>query len=378
MTTLLDKYKWLGRVASWSAFSRADIACAFYIVDGFNVRHGYSWPPADFIAQKANIARSSVFTSLKRLEQEGFIKRISGGKGRNNHYFIVWGAGLLLGVDEATEAHIDGSADPSSPPDATRPADKTQPVRCTGPYTSYIPVASSVGDEEVSPPRGRASADAGPPPGGYPSFFDQFWEAYPKKENRKQAQAQFQAAIAKGVAAQVLIGKAAQYAIAKATVQDPRFIKTPGNWLRDECWLEDPQPSQPKKKPVPADRVTKPAKPTSSARRKTQGVSSLKIGDCVKHVGTGIAAFVVKIGKKNSTILFAAKDGSVMQRVVGSENLSPSSEVPSNIIGRRVRHSTRGSGIMVGLSETGLAKVNFRDGNTRQVRFSGLSWVQQP
>jgi hypothetical protein len=45
---------------------------------------------------------------------------------------------------------------------------------------------------------------------------------------------------------EVLCEKAAQYAAAKAHVSNPLYVKMASNWLRDECWLEDPQPPRPK------------------------------------------------------------------------------------------------------------------------------------
>src|SRR5262249_29521746 len=57
-------------------------------------------------------------------------------------------------------------------------------------------------------------------------------------------------AIAAGINAETLISKARQYAKAKADVA-PKWLKMPANWLKEECWLEDPQP-RPPREPRPA------------------------------------------------------------------------------------------------------------------------------
>jgi hypothetical protein len=39
-----------------------------------------------------------------------------------------------------------------------------------------------------------------------------------------------------------LAKKAVQYAVAKAGITDPKYLKMPASWLRERCWLEDPRP----------------------------------------------------------------------------------------------------------------------------------------
>ena len=55
--------------------------------------------------------------------------------------------------------------------------------------------------------------------------------------------------MARGVSVETLIDGARRYAAAKAHA-DPNWLKFPATWLRDECWLEDPQPPR-RKEPEP-------------------------------------------------------------------------------------------------------------------------------
>ena len=54
-----------------------------------------------------------------------------------------------------------------------------------------------------------------------------------------------------GIAPDTLVAKALQYAEAKADV-DAKWLKMPANWLKEECWREDPQPPRPRREPESA------------------------------------------------------------------------------------------------------------------------------
>jgi hypothetical protein len=69
--------------------------------------------------------------------------------------------------------------------------------------------------------------------------------------------------------AQLLAG-ALQYAIAKRHL-DPRYIKRPANWVKEKCWLENPQPSRAQLRSAEAQRVSKPGK---AQKKKTPRVSA--------------------------------------------------------------------------------------------------------
>jgi hypothetical protein len=63
--------------------------------------------------------------------------------------------------------------------------------------------------------------------------------------------------VADGIAPDTLIAKARQYAEAKADV-DAKWLKMPANWLKEECWLEDPQPPRPREPKPYRAAMTKP------------------------------------------------------------------------------------------------------------------------
>jgi hypothetical protein len=103
--------------------------------------------------------------------------------------------------------------------------------------------------------------------------FAEFWGCYPKKEGLTAAQKAYAAALATGVTADVLIAKARQYAVAKAH-HDPKWIKMTATWLKERCWLEDPQPPAPKKPREPRQATSTPAKPVSEEARRAAAIQA--------------------------------------------------------------------------------------------------------
>src|SRR5262249_58170982 len=81
--------------------------------------------------------------------------------------------------------------------------------------------------------------------------FERIWRAYPKRVGRAAAKKAFDAAMARGVVSVEELERAVkQYALSVAHLGDQKYIKQLANWLRDECWLEDPQPPR-RKEPKP-------------------------------------------------------------------------------------------------------------------------------
>ena len=89
---------------------------------------------------------------------------------------------------------------------------------------------------------GKGNREESPPT---PSRFDQWWEAYPLKVGKEDAQRLFLRAIGdrKATADELLAG-AQRYAEA-VTDRDPKFIKQPVNWLRGRHWADESAPSNP-------------------------------------------------------------------------------------------------------------------------------------
>lgn len=67
--------------------------------------------------------------------------------------------------------------------------------------------------------------------------FDSFWDSYPKKQGKKEAQKAFLKAIEK-TPIQVIMAGVTQYA--KDPMRNPAYTKNAQGWLNGECWNDQP------------------------------------------------------------------------------------------------------------------------------------------
>jgi ribosome-binding protein aMBF1 (putative translation factor) len=258
--TLLDKWRLVQKLVSDPSLSRCAVACGFHLIDLYNTRLDRAWPSYDTLATLAGANRRTVITAVKRLLASDYFE-VERGSGRRSNYYRP-NFSLIKSVPQQS---LDGDQNTTTSGAQTSPLQGVE-VNASPPNTSYIPVAPSVGDTEVSPRFAGSSALVAPSPSrGAPPGFEEFWQAYPKKEGRKAALKAYAMALQQGkVTPSVLAVKAAQYAYAKGD-QDPKWVKLPRTWLDEECWLEDPQPSG-RKKP---SETAKESRSGKSARTKT-------------------------------------------------------------------------------------------------------------
>jgi hypothetical protein len=74
------------------------------------------------------------------------------------------------------------------------------------------------------------------------SAFEKFWKDYPAKSAEFKAEA-FKRAIASGARQRDILLGAQRYARQmKSEGREPRYIKSPANWLDDGCWNDESTP----------------------------------------------------------------------------------------------------------------------------------------
>lgn len=74
-------------------------------------------------------------------------------------------------------------------------------------------------------------------PSSVPNYFDQFWQSYPKRTDRKMAEKAF-AKAEKRASPLAVIDGAKAYAESRSG-QDPKYTKNAATWLNNDCWEED-------------------------------------------------------------------------------------------------------------------------------------------
>lgn len=73
-------------------------------------------------------------------------------------------------------------------------------------------------------------------------LFEQFWAAYPRRENRRQALVEFNHAVASVKDPAVIVGGARAYAVSVSKQgRETKYIKMPANWLADRLWEDQPK-----------------------------------------------------------------------------------------------------------------------------------------
>jgi len=74
-----------------------------------------------------------------------------------------------------------------------------------------------------------------------PKQFDEFWNAYPKKADKRPAQKAFASALKRSTFEELMAGVIAYKELVKDT--DVKFIKNPATWLNADAWENEIQPS---------------------------------------------------------------------------------------------------------------------------------------
>jgi len=358
--TLLDQWFFVQKVVSDRRLSRCAVACAFYLIDYYNDYFGRAWPSYDTLAKLTNSNRRTVITAVKKLLELGYFT-VEKGEGRRSNYYRPNFALARKDSDQPTA----GDEEATSPVAQTSPLQGVM-VNSTPPNTSDIPVAPSGGDKEVSPRSARSVASGAPSPSrGAPPGFDLFWQAYPRKENRKAALAAYSMALQlDGVTPELLASKAAQYAEAKAG-NDPKWIKMPKTWLDDECWLEDPQPSKQK----PAQDISRTKGKHSSGKPKDTSSSPARNRAKKPRSRSKRAGRSSSRGLKTNT---GSRPSKRKQRDRATEQSQNPSNREPNKIGREILDNCSEVGISLAMlsSAVGLGEFGLEDVVYRKVRLS--------
>ena len=263
--TLLDKWRFIQKAIPNKRLTAGDLRCLFAITDCYNSSKGRAWPSYSYIGRQTGLSRSAIARSVGRLHASGIIHKVSGGTGRANTYRPAFRESLAeIASAETGITHETGANYETSATDETTPVSRTTPDPShTCDTIPLTPRSNSVGEYRGIPAAGGAALAGGSlrPRGGGPEDdgFEEFWSSYPKREGRTLAKQAYSRVVAAGIAPDTLVTKARQYAEAKADV-DAKWLKMPANWLKEECWREDPQPPRP--------RELKPARATNAVAKR--------------------------------------------------------------------------------------------------------------
>ena len=225
---------WIGWAYKQPTGSVSAKAILIKIADNAN-DDGIAWPSIKTIAQQVELSPRAVQTNIRKLVETGLVRieeRHIGDVQLPNIYHLVGrmhgrrgGGGGVKKVQGGAGAADAGGVTDSGGGGGESPAPK--------PSLSKPSTESKASDDEETVP--KAPEDLGPE-------FEEWYQHYPRKVARGQAEKTFETARrVGGVALEILIAGAKRYA-AEMAGQEAQFIRYPSTWLNGKCWLDEPSP----------------------------------------------------------------------------------------------------------------------------------------
>ncbi|MFG1313873.1 hypothetical protein [Xanthobacter autotrophicus] len=211
--------------------------------------------------------RDAIFEALRSLEDNGWV-RVRRARGSRSAYSFAWErlgpTGSLADTSESGREipTTNCTSGPQTGRESSTPAGRENPTHIQGDNRKYI--SHSVEDGRGVPPPGRRTEPAGAVQSeielsSASGDFEQFWQAFPKREGRAAALREWTGARAAGVTASLLVTGAQQYA-RKCATREARWIAAPANWLRGQRWLDgelDRSAGSAPAAPPPDDKITR-------------------------------------------------------------------------------------------------------------------------
>lgn len=205
---------------------------------------GVCWPAIATIAKRVCASERAVQTAIKWLEDAGALqtKRTTG---RSTSYTVTPAAySPPQEMHPRTACTPAGNAPqqnlhPTPAGDAPHPRSK-----CGGPPQEMHPnrkepTKEPSGNRQGAPARGGKAAKSS-------ALFDRFWQAYPKKAAKAEAEKAFaKLDIDEGKLGMLLAAIAKQAAQPEWREEGGKFIPHPATWLNGARWLDEAAPQQP-------------------------------------------------------------------------------------------------------------------------------------
>lgn len=178
-----------------------------------------AWPSMQWIADRACCSRQTVRRHLRALESRGVIRK--GDQRHVDHIRpdkrpVVWNLNLFADRTAGVQNDTPNQAGYQPGPTGVSTATERGITRDT--------------QTVLNPP------EHSNPESDEPTDFDQFWQSYPRKVNRKAAEKAWTTAREQAPAAEIMSG------LSGARLEwagiETRWIPHPANWLRDGRWRD--------------------------------------------------------------------------------------------------------------------------------------------
>lgn len=192
---------------------------ALAIADNAN-DNGVCWPSVTTIARKCDLSEQGVLNRIKSLQKSGWLK-VEHKPGCSNTYVIHPPTPLT-----PQQGLPPNAVDPHPPTPLTPPPNAVDPNRKEPSFeTSYTPTP------QKPPAKPKRTPDESPE-------FLTFWQAYPRKESKPNAEKAFRKAMKLADLDSILKGLERFKEAWKQ--DDPRWIPHPATWLNGQRWNDAP------------------------------------------------------------------------------------------------------------------------------------------
>lgn len=195
---------------------------------------GQCFPSHNKTAERVGASRSTVRRSIKQLAEQGYLTYVREQRKDGTYTSNRYSLNLARGWDQGepgggvTVNHGGVTGEPwwgHSEPTLGSPVNQQEP-----PVNPQRTITAHEHEQAPDP-------------------FDEFWEVYPRKKEKKRAQAAWKSAV-KREPAEGIIAAAKNYAEERKNVKDgEQFTKHASTWLNNDCW-EDYRTSTVKASPV--------------------------------------------------------------------------------------------------------------------------------
>lgn len=236
----LDWYKVTDRTP-WQAFGASvgqalgRKAVAHAVASYSNSEGENAHPGVTLLMRDTGLSERTVRRHLTDLVTLGWIAcTAKGHSGRGRNFADVY----ALRIPDLTTGHLaDRWSDPTTGHDGptTGHGDPTTGHlgdRPSGSLHQVLNIKADSDDDSSASASGRASLS---------ERFDAFWQAYPRKVDKLDAERAFKAAVKRGVDVELLTRAAKSYA-AQVRDKGAEFVKSPAKWLNAGSYENDPAP----------------------------------------------------------------------------------------------------------------------------------------
>lgn len=279
---------WLDQVHADAELSPFTFFLAYALARFFNERQGYAWPSMGRLATECRATKNGVKNAINRLVARGHLLReIRPGRSSTNHFrwvlhdSIPSNVGTISDVDDVVltdqkEQWLSPNSDLNKATTVALMEEKRATVvsekgnRCCekgqSPLPKRVTAVSPTNIKNLIKKEAKTLSNCARENSSLFSF-EQFWESYPRKISRLDAQRSF-ARAAERASQEMILAGVRRYS-AERYGKDPQFTKSPARWLDGDGWLDDPAPSQ------SHDRNGYPA------NRSESGSGSIKLDDAL-------------------------------------------------------------------------------------------------